>query len=316
MRRAVAFVAFAAAGSLAAAPARADGPPAVPLQPAPEEAAPPAAPREEFGWQVLVADGAGIVTTIVATTTTDSWLVFAPYLAASPTVHLAHGDIKGAVGGLLLHVLLPFAGGLIGYQFDSANCTQGEWTCGFWGVALGIPLGILVGLNQRARTALWPLLLFFQAIGDIAWLPILVIWFGYGLVTMTFVIVYTVIFPVVINTVLGVRSIHVNMHRAALSLGASRAQVLREVVLPGALPNIMTGLRNGLGYGWRALIAAEIIVGTSGIGFLMFDARRAGSVVEILLGMIILGILWYIVDSWILAPIERATGQRWGLVTG
>ena len=91
--------------------------------------------------------------------------------------------------------------------------------------------------------------------------------------------------------------------------------MLWEVVLPGALPNIMTGLRNGLGYGWRALIATEIIVGTSGIGFLMFDARRAGSVVEILLGMIILGFLWYIVDSWILAPIERATGQRWGLVT-
>ena len=185
----------------------------------------------------------------------------------------------------------------------------------FWGIALGIPLGVLIGMSQRAHTALWPLLLFFQAIGDIAWLPILVIWFGYGLVTMTFVIVYTVVFPVVLNTVLGVRSIPITMHRAALSLGASRARILREVVLPGALPNIVTGLRNGLGYGWRALIAAEIIVGTSGIGFLMFDARRAGSVVEILLGMIILGILWYIVDSWILASIERATGQRWGLVT-
>ena len=97
------------------------------------------------------------------------------------------------------------------------------------------------------------------AAGDIAWLPILVIWFGYGLTTMTFVIVYTVIFPVVLNTVLGVRSIPVSLHRAALSLGASRAQVLREVVLPGALPNILTGLRNGLGYGWRALIAAEIL---------------------------------------------------------
>ncbi len=185
----------------------------------------------------------------------------------------------------------------------------------FWGIALGIPLGILIGMSQPAHRALWPLLLFFQAIGDIAWLPILVIWFGYGLITMTFVIVYTVIFPVVLNTVLGVRSIPINMHRAALSLGASRLRILWEVVLPGALPNIVTGLRNGLGYGWRALIAAEIIVGTSGIGFLMFDARRAGSVVEILLGMIILGILWYIVDSWILAPIERATGQRWGLVT-
>ncbi len=134
----------------------------------------------------------------------------------------------------------------------------------FVGIALGIPLGLLVGMSQRAHTALWPLLLFFQAIGDIAWLPILVIWFGYGLVTMTFVIVYTVIFPVVLNTVLGVRSIPINMHRAALSLGASRARVLWEVVLPGALPNIVTGLRNGLGYGWRALIAAEIIVGTSG----------------------------------------------------
>jgi NitT/TauT family transport system permease protein/taurine transport system permease protein len=185
----------------------------------------------------------------------------------------------------------------------------------FWGIVIGIPIGILVGLSQRAHAALWPVLLFFQAIGDIAWLPILVIWFGYGLVTVTVVIVYTVVFPVVLNTVLGVRSIPVNMHRAALSLGASRTRMLWEVVLPGALPNIMTGLRNGLGYGWRALIATEIIVGTSGIGFLMFDARRAGSVVEILLGMIILGVLWYIVDSWILAPIERATGQRWGLVT-
>jgi len=183
-----------------------------------------------------------------------------------------------------------------------------------WGIALGIPLGILIGTSAWAHKALWPLLLFFQAIGDIAWLPILVIWFGYGLVTMTFIIVYTVIFPIVLNTVLGVRSIPVTMHRAAQSLGAGPLRVLLEVVLPGALPNIVTGLRNGLGYGWRALIASEIIVGTSGIGFLMFDARRAGSVVEILLGMIILGLLWSIVDGWILAPIERATGQRWGLV--
>ncbi len=182
------------------------------------------------------------------------------------------------------------------------------------GMALGIPLGVLVGLSSRARKALWPPLLFFQAIGDIAWLPILLIWFGFGLTTMTLVIVYTVLFPVVLNTVLGVRSVPVTLQRAARSLGASRARVLWEVVLPGALPNILTGLRNGLGYGWRALIAAEMIVGTSGIGFMMFDARRGGSVVEILLGMIVLGLLWYVVDGWVLAPIERATGQRWGLV--
>ena len=182
------------------------------------------------------------------------------------------------------------------------------------GMALGIPLGVAVGLSTRAHAALWPLLLFFQAIGDIAWLPILLIWFGFGLGTMTFVIVYTVLFPVVLNTVLGVRSIPYDLTRAAQSLGASRARILLEVVLPGALPNIVTGLRNGLGYGWRALIATEIIVGTSGIGFLMFDARRAGSVVEIMLGMIVLGLLWYVVDGWVLVPVERATGERWGLV--
>jgi NitT/TauT family transport system permease protein/taurine transport system permease protein len=132
---------------------------------------------------------------------------------------------------------------------------------------------------------------------------------------MTFVVVYTVLFPVVLNTALGVRSVPEDLRRAARTLGASPARVVWEVILPGSLPNIITGLRNGLGFGWRALIATEIIVGTSGIGFLMFDARRAGSVVEILLGMIVLGLLWYIVDGWVLAPIERATGQRWGLVT-
>ena len=183
------------------------------------------------------------------------------------------------------------------------------------GIAIAIPLGIFIGLNRRAYEFSWPILLFFQAIGDIAWLPILLVWFGFGLTTMTFVIVYTVLFPIVLNTVLGIRSAKPDLHRAAQSLGAPRSRILLEVTLPGALPNIITGVRNGLGYGWRALIAAEIIVGTSGIGFLMFDARRAGSVDEIVVGMIVLGILWYIVDSWLLAPIERATGERWGLVT-
>ncbi|HET7875344.1 MAG TPA: ABC transporter permease [Methylomirabilota bacterium] len=183
------------------------------------------------------------------------------------------------------------------------------------GAAVGIPLGVLVGLSRRANRLCWPVLLFFQAIGDIAWLPILLVWFGFGLGTMTFVIVYTVLFPVVLNTVLGVRSVPLELTRAAQSLGASRARIVLEVIIPGALPNIITGLRAGLGYGWRALIAAEMIVGTSGIGFLMFDARRAGQVTEILLGMIVLGLLWYFVDGWLLVPLERATVERWGLVT-
>ncbi len=182
------------------------------------------------------------------------------------------------------------------------------------GAATGIPLGLLVGLSRFGHRFLWPLIVFFQAVGDIAWLPILLIWFGFGMTTMTFVIVYTVLFPVVLNTVLGVRSIPLEFLRAARSLGAGRFRILQEVVVPGALPNIITGLRNGLGWGWRALIASEMIVGTSGVGFMMFDARRAGQVTEVLLGMIVLGLLWYMVDGWILVPLEQATVQRWGLV--
>jgi NitT/TauT family transport system permease protein/taurine transport system permease protein len=86
------------------------------------------------------------------------------------------------------------------------------------------------------------------------------------------------------------------------------------VVLPGSFAAGAMGIRTGLGYGWRALIAAEIIVGTSGIGFMMFDARRAGQVTEVFVGMIVLGVLWYAVDALILAPLERETVERWGLV--
>lgn len=214
-------------------------------------------------------------------------------------------DVVRAFGELVYKGILP--------EYLQDSIVRLLWGTGV-GMALGIPLGLLVGMSERARRIAWPLLLFFQAIGDIAWLPILLIWFGFSLTTMTIVIVYTVLFPVTLNTALGVRSVPAVLSRAALSLGASRAGVIWHVVLPGALPNIMTGLRNGLGFGWRALIATEIVVGTSGVGFMMFDARRAGSVVEILVGMVVLGLLWWVVDGWVLAPIEKATGERWGLV--
>lgn len=214
-------------------------------------------------------------------------------------------DVLRAFGSLVYKGILPT------YLQDSV--TRLAVGAGV-GMLVGVPLGLLIGLHPASYRFLWPLIIFFQAIGDIAWLPILLIWFGFTLTTMTFVIVYTVIFPMIFNAALGVRTVPVEMVRAAQSLGASPWRILVEVLIPGALPNIITGLRNGLGYGWRALIAAEIIVGTSGIGFMMFDARRSGSVVEMILGMIVLGILWYVVDAGVLRPAERATIERWGLV--
>jgi NitT/TauT family transport system permease protein/taurine transport system permease protein len=215
------------------------------------------------------------------------------------------GDVAAALVSLTYKGILP------AYLQDSVTRLAVGTAVG---AVVGIPLGVLIGLHPISYRFFWPLIIFFQAIGDIAWLPILLIWFGFTLTTITFVIVYTVVFPIIFNTALGVRTVPLDVIRAAQCLGASRAQVLWEVLLPGALPNIITGLRSGLGYGWRALIAAEIIVGTSGIGFMMFDARRSGSVVEMIVGMILLGLLWYAVDAGLLRPAERATVERWGLV--
>lgn len=184
------------------------------------------------------------------------------------------------------------------------------------GLVVGVGLGFLVGLNRYVRKFLWPLLLFFQAIGDIAWLPILVIWFGFSITSVTIVIVYTVMFPLIISIVAAIDSMPVNLLRASGSLGAGRWSQLLYVVLPGTLPGVSSGIRTGLGYGLRALIAAEMIIGTSGVGFMMFDARGQGDVAKVFVGMIVLGALWYLVDALVLAPFERETVERWGMVEG
>lgn len=185
-----------------------------------------------------------------------------------------------------------------------------------FGILVGVALGFLIGLNEYARKFSWPMLLFFQAIGDIAWLPILIIWFGFSLTSVTLVIVYTVTFPLIISIVAGIDAIPQSILRASASLGAGRWREIVEVIVPAALPGISSGIRTGLGYGWRALIAAEIIIGTSGVGFMMFEARRQGDVSHVFIGMAVLGALWYATDALILAPFEKETVERWGMVEG
>ncbi|WP_242892717.1 ABC transporter permease [Actinomadura litoris] len=200
---------------------------------------------------------------------------------------------------------------LPGYLTDSL--TRLCYGVGF-GLLIGLPLGFAVAMSRVLRLACWPILLFFQAVADIAWLPIVIVWFGFSLTTVTFVIVYTIVFPLMLSVVAGVEQVPRELVRAARSLGAGRLRVFLEVIVPGALPSVAGGIRTGLGYGWRALVAAEIIVGTSGVGFMMFDARRVGDVSQVFLGMAVLGTLWYALDALILAPFERATVERWGMV--
>jgi ABC-type nitrate/sulfonate/bicarbonate transport system permease component len=179
---------------------------------------------------------------------------------------------------------------------------------------VSIPLGVAMGVSKVVSSFLTPLFRFFSVLAGIAWIPIATLWFGYGFGAITFVIFNAVFFIVTYNTLLGVSTIPMPVRNAAASLGASRWSMLFEVLLPGALPNIVTGIRTGLGFAWRGLIAAEMIATNAGLGYMLFVARDFYKTEVIVLGMVVIGILWLLLDRLVLAPLERATIERWGLV--
>jgi NitT/TauT family transport system permease protein/taurine transport system permease protein len=181
-------------------------------------------------------------------------------------------------------------------------------------IVVSIPLGVAMGVSPAVSSFLTPLFRFFSVLAGIAWIPIATLWFGYGFGAITFVIFNAVFFVVTYNTLLGVASIPLPLRHAAASLGADGWTMLTQVLLPGALPNIVTGVRTGLGFAWRGLIAAEMIATNVGLGYMLFLARDFYRTEVIVFGMIVIGILWLLIDRLLLAPLERATIERWGLV--
>lgn len=158
-------------------------------------------------------------------------------------------------------------------------------------VIIGIPVGIAMGLNDKIRALLDPLIELYRPVPPLAWLPLMVIWFGIG-ETPKILLIYLAIFaPVTLSAVAGVRSADPVRVRAAQSLGASRWQVLRFVILPGALPEILTGLRIGLGVGWSTLVAAELIAATRGLGFMVQSAGEFMATDVVLAGIGVIAVI-------------------------
>ena len=178
--------------------------------------------------------------------------------------------------------------------------------------AAGIAVGVLVGISRVLALFVEPLAGFFNALSGIVWLPLAITWFGLTWKTVLFVIGNAIFFTVFFNTLVGVRSVPRLYEQAILTLGASRWRMLRDVLLPGALPGIFTGIRLGLAFGWRALIAAELVAVTQGLGFMIFSAANYLRTDIILAGILVIGVVAIAVDSLVLVPIERATISRWG----
>lgn len=172
---------------------------------------------------------------------------------------------------------------------------------------VGIPVGIAMGLNPTVRGILDPLIELYRPVPPLAWLPLVIIWFGIG-ETPKILLIYLAIFaPVVMATLAGVKSAQPVRIRAAQSLGASRAQVLWLVILPGALPEILTGLRIGLGVGWSTLVAAELIAATRGLGFMVQSAGEFLATDVVLAGIAVIAIIAFLLELGLRALQRRLT---------
>ena len=161
----------------------------------------------------------------------------------------------------------------------------------FAAIVIGVPLGLWMGLNKWARAVFDPLVELLRPIPPLAYLPLLVIWFGIGETTKVLLIFLSILAPIVISTTYGVLSHQLNRERAALSLGATRQQVLRFVILPAALPHILTGIRIGLGVGWSTLVASELVAADRGIGFMVQSAAQFMVTDTVILGIVVIAIV-------------------------
>ncbi len=234
------------------------------------------------------------------------WQASVPLVGLEPYFYPSPADVWHAFVELMEKGILPV------YLVDSLY----RYLLGVGlGIVLGIAAGLLIGLSATASRILTPLINFLFAIVEVAWIPIFVIWFGYGFKTILIALVYVVLFPLLYNTLLGVRTVPQVYVNAARSLGATRLQLIKDVILPAALPNIITGLRVGAGFAFRGLIFAEIIAAKTGIGYLIFEGASTQQTARTIVGMIVMGLLWLFLDRCYLKPIERVTIERWGQVT-
>ncbi len=183
------------------------------------------------------------------------------------------------------------------------------------GCGAGIVVGLLMGLIPFVGKFFKPLLTFFNSLSGITWVPLAIAWLGVGNATIRFLIVNAVFFMVCVTTLAGVSTVPKIYEDALLTMGASRLHITFRVMLPGALPSIMTGLRVGAGFAWRSLIAAEMVAGSSGLGFLAFKANYDFQQPLLLACILLVGIVAIVLDTLILAPIEKRTVNRWGMLT-
>lgn len=180
------------------------------------------------------------------------------------------------------------------------------------GVAVGVPVGLLMGRLPVIRLLLDPYIEFFRFIPPIAFVTLAVVWLGIGESSKIVLIFYTSVFIVTLNTIAGVLSIDESKLRAATSLGANRWQVMRSIVLPATVPHIVTGARLAMGNSFLTIVSAEIVAAQVGLGALIWTSRNYGRIDWVFVGIITLGILGFVFDR-VLRIVSSRVLRRYGV---
>ena len=238
----------------------------------------------------LAVIAALIATWWIAVTATQSLIFPTPWAVVTGTVELLEdGSLWRHIGASLLRV---------GTGFALAVC-------------VAVPLGLWMGWVRGAYQTLNPLFQILRPISPIAWIPIAILWFGVGDASPIYLIFISSVFPMVVQTTVGVHTIEKRYLRAAENFGVSRPTLFRQVVIPAVLPQVIVGMRIGLGVAWLVVVAAEMIALHSGLGYMIMDSRNAGNRYDLVIaGMIIIGLIGLSLDG-IMRMLERVKWVRW-----
>jgi len=205
-----------------------------------------------------------------------------------------------------------------GVLFEHSLASIARLLLGFViGCIVGLMLGLAMGLSIRAERFFLPLLNLTLPIPSIAILPLTILWFGLGNPSVVILVAFVVSLQVTLNTWTGVKTTNGLLLRVGQSMGAPRSMVIARIVLPSALPFVLTGLRLGLARGWIGTVAGEMVSSSNwGLGWMIFNALQFLQTATMLVGLATIGLVGYAIEKLIFQPIESRTVVRWGMLHG
>jgi NitT/TauT family transport system permease protein len=215
--------------------------------------------------------------------------------------------------GTVAHTLIAML--LDGTMFEHAAATLYRVLCGFGlAVAVGLPLGVLMGRFRPVENFVLPLASALMPIPSLAWIPVFILWFGLGNTVTVLIVFYAALFPMLLNTWTGVRSVNPIWLRAAGAMGANEHALFWKVIIPGASPFIIAGLRQSFLRSWIAVIGAEMLAASDwGLGWVIFDAKEYLDTDVMLASLAVIGFIGFVTERLVFGSLERATIYRWGM---